>query len=280
MYAYVHPDIIPVAEAKLHISDLSIQRGYGIFDFFKINHGHIFFLNDYLDRFFASAATMRLPVPLTRDEIKQVVFSLLSKNNLAESGIKIILTGGYSEDGFQPATPNLIMVQNPLIIPSPEQLRKGIKIITHEYVRDVPGVKTINYTTGIWLLDRLRQENAADVLYYHNGLVSEFPRSNFFVVKQDNTVITAASNVLHGVTRKNVIELSKKKFRTVEGAITLDDVYSAKEAFLTSTTKRIVPIVQVNGNVIGTGTAGNVSTVLLQDLISLEEADRKNAPVR
>lgn len=274
MYVYLHPGIIPVSEARLHITDLAIQRGYGIFDFFKIDNGHVFFLEDYLDRFMASAATMRLEVPLTKNEIRDIIFTLVKKNNVPASGIKIILTGGYSEDGFQPGTPNLIMVQNPLVIPPTEQLLKGISIITHEYVRDVPGVKTINYTTGIWLLDRIKQANAADVLYYRDGLVSEFPRSNFFIVKSDNTVITPATNVLRGVTRKNVLTLSSIKFKTLEGDVTLDDVFAAKEAFLTSTTKRIVPITSVNGRIIGEGKAGEVSKALLRDLITLEQQDR------
>lgn len=275
MYAYIHPDIIDVSKATLHISDLSIQRGYGIFDFFKINSGHVFFLQDYLDRFYASAATMRLEVPLDREGITQLIFELVKRNNLPESGIKIILTGGYSTDGFQPGKPNMIMMQNPLVIPPTEQLLKGISVITYEYVRDVPGVKTINYTTGIWLLEKLREENAADVLYHHNGLVSEFPRSNFFIVRQDGTVVTAADNVLKGVTRKNVLALAKARGKVIEADITHEDVYTAREAFLTSTTKRIVPVIRVNDRVIGDGKAGATSQALLEDLIALEEEDRK-----
>jgi branched-chain amino acid aminotransferase len=274
MLSYIHPEIIDASKATLHISDLAIQRGYGIFDFFKINDGHVFFLNDYLDRFFSSAATMRLEVPLNRDELTTVIFDLVKRNNIRESGIKIILTGGYSEDGFQPGVPNLLMVHNPLVIPPTEQLLTGISIITYEYVRDVPGVKTINYTTGIWLLDKLRQENAADVLYHSNGLISEFPRSNFFIVKQDDTVVTATDNVLKGITRKNVLNLAKARGKVVEGEITHEDIYAAKEAFLTSTTKRIVPVVRVNDRIIGNGMAGSVSKALLSGLITLEESDR------
>jgi branched-chain amino acid aminotransferase len=274
MYAYIHPEIIPLANATLHVSDLSIQRGYGIFDFCKIKNGHIYFLNDYLDRFYQSAATMRLPVPLDRSDLAAMMIQLIRKNNIAESGLKVILTGGYSADGFQPGTPNLLLLQSPLTIPPQEQLLKGYKVITHEYVRDVPGVKTINYTTGIWLLEKMRQESADEVLYHSQGNVSEFPRSNFFIVTKDDQVITASSNVLKGVTRKNVLKLASSRFKTVEGNIALEDVYKAKEAFLTSTTKRIVPVIEVDHNVIGTGKAGEVSKILLNDLIALEEEDQ------
>ncbi|MBA4055981.1 MAG: amino acid aminotransferase, partial [Marivirga sp.] len=194
---------------------------------------------------------------------------------MPESGIKMILTGGYSADGYQPATPNLIMTQHKLSLPGQEQIGKGLKIITHEYGRELSEAKTINYTMGIWLIDKIKQSQASDVLYHQNGIVSEFPRCNFFIVKQDNTVVTASKNVLHGITRKNILSLAGKRYKAEEGMITLDDVYQAKETFLTSTTKRIVPIVQVDDKTIGNGKPGDVSLSLLEDLVNLENEDSK-----
>jgi branched-chain amino acid aminotransferase len=274
-FVYIHGEIVPAENAFLHINDLAIQRGYGIFDFFKISHGHAFFLNEYLHRFYHSAEAMRLPVPLHRDALTAVIRELVSKNDLPESGIKMILTGGYSIDGYQPGKPNLIITQSPLVLPDERVLEQGISIITHEYVRDLPGVKTINYSIGIWLLEKMRQHNAQDVLYHRSGIVSEFPRCNFFIVKQDGTVITPANFVLSGITRKNILALSSNRYKTEEGVVTLQDIEEAKEAFLTSTTKRIVPITNVNDRVVGTGKPGEVALTLLNDLITLEEEDRK-----
>lgn len=275
MYAFIHNEIVPLEKAFFHVSDLSIQRGYGVFDFLKIADGHAFFLDHYLDRFYHSAAVMRLTVPLERDELKTIIYRLIGKNDLKESGMKMILTGGYSPDGYQPAEPNLVITHHKLSLPPEELLREGVKIITHEYVRDIPGVKTINYTMGIWLIEKLKEANAVDVLYHRDEVVSEFPRSNFFIVKHDNTVVTPAENVLPGITRKNILRIAAGQYKAEEGTITLQDVYQAKEAFLTSTTKRIVPVVKVNDNVIGDGRPGEVSMALRQGIIALEEADRK-----
>ena len=271
MYVYLHNQIIPEEKAFLHIRDLSVQRGYGIFDFFKIKDGHAFFLDDYLNRFYNSAKTMHLEVPHQPDELKSILFQLIKKNNLAESGIKMILTGGYSTDGYQPADPNLIITQHLLTLPDKEQIEKGVKIITHDYVRDLPAAKTINYSMGIWLIDAIKKQNAYDVLYHQNNIVSEFPRCNFFIVKNDSTVVTPAHNVLHGITRKNILKLAAHKYTSAEVNITLDDIYQAKEAFLTSTTKRIVPIVQINNKIIGSGKPGPVTLSLLDNLIDLEQ---------
>ncbi len=273
MFTYLHNEIVPAEKAFLHVRDLSIQRGYGIFDFFKIQDGHPFFLDDYLERFYNSAKVMRLTVPHTPTELKSIIYKLIQKNNIAESGIKMILTGGYSEDGYQPAAPNLIITQHPLTLPGKEQIEKGVKIITHDYVRDLPTAKTINYSMGIWLINKIKEQEAYDVLYHQHNMVSEFPRCNFFIVRKDDTVVTAKDRVLQGITRKNILKLASTRYKTKEGTITLDDVYQAKEAFLTSTTKRIVPIVQINNTIINDGKPGSVSLSLLNDLILLEQDD-------
>lgn len=275
-FAFVRGEILPMEDAFLHISDLSIQRGYGVFDFFKVSNGHAFFLNDYLDRFYHSSAVMRLVVPYVTRDLRTIIQQLIRQNDMPESGIKMILTGGYSRDGYQPGESNLIITQQSLTLPGSDQIEKGIKVITYEYVRDFALAKTINYTMGIWLSKIVAEKGASDVLYYKNGVVSEFPRCNFFIVKKDGTVFTPDENVLLGVTRTKVLSLAAKNYRSETGKITFDDIRNAKEAFLTSTTKRIVPIVQIEDMIIGDGKPGPVTVSLLNHLIELEKADRRD----
>jgi len=274
-FAFVRGEIIPIEDAFLHISDLSIQRGYGVFDFFKVSKGHAFFFNDYLSRFYQSASVMRLTVPYVPRDLKTIIQQLIRQNDVPESGIKMILTGGYSRDGYQPGESNLVITQQPLTLPGSDQIEKGIKVITFEYVRDFALAKTINYTMGIWLSKMVAEKGADDVLYYKNGVVSEFPRCNFFIVKKDGTVVTPDENVLLGVTRMQVLNLATKHYRSQTGKITLDDIREAREAFLTSTTKRIVPIVQIDDMIVGDGKPGPVSLALLNHLIELEKTDRR-----
>ncbi|MBF9253691.1 aminotransferase class IV [Pontibacter sp. 172403-2] len=272
LYAFLRGEILPLDEAFLHVSDLSIQRGYGVFDFLKVQDGHPLFMNEYLARFYESARLMGLSVPVPDHTLKAAIHELILKNNLPLSGIKMILTGGYSANGYNPAAPNLIILQQPLSLPDQALVHKGIKIITHAYVRELAQAKTINYTMGIRLINEIKARGADDVLYHHEGIVTELPRCNFFIIKQDKTVATPGQDVLPGITRKHVLELAGSKYKTEEGTITLDDVFAAKEAFLTSTTKRILPVVQVDDMIIGDGKPGPVSLSLLADLISLEQA--------
>lgn len=270
LFAYNLGQFVPLSEASLHISDLAIQRGYGVFDFVKVQQGVPLFLDRYLDRFFRSAQLMHLPIPLHRDEMKEVIAELSRLNSLEVAGMKMILTGGYSEDGFTPVAPNLLITQTPLVLPSAQKVAQGIRVITHEYVREIPEVKTINYSTGIRMLQEQKARHADDVLYAKNGLISEFPRCNFFLVTADNTVVTPASNILHGITRYNVLALARRRYKTEVRDIHLQELREAKETFLTSTTKRVLPIVNINDMPIGTGKPGDASLRLLHDLIELE----------
>ena len=254
-YAIVNKELLPSDKASLRINDLAIQRGYGIFDFFKTLQGKPIFIEDHLDRFYQSASILQLPVPQTRDELKALFRELMQQNNMPDSGIRITLTGGYSPDGYTLSDPNLIITQQAL--PANQELHAtGIHLVTYPHQRQLPAAKSIDYLMAVWLQSFVKQQEAHDVLYHQNNTVSECPRSNFFLVTTDDKIITPGHHILKGVIRKQVLELAAGRFAVEEKAITLQDVYQAKEAFITSTTKNILPVVKVDTQVIGTGIPG------------------------
>ena len=273
LLAFYQGEYLPLDGLKIEASDLTVQRGYGAFDFLKSIGGKPLFLDRYLDRFANSAASMRLQLPFTKDEIRQAITGLMERNQIPDSGIKLILTGGPSADAYTPGKSVLFISQQPLTLPGPKVVEQGVSIITHEYARDLPEVKSINYLMGVWLQAKVEAAGAVDVLYQRGGVLSEFPRCNVFVVRQDGTLATPASGVLKGITRGNVLELARRRgIATDVGTVTVDDLLGGAEAFLTSTTKRIIPIVKVDGHAIGNGSPGPVSKSLLADLYELEKA--------
>lgn len=264
LYVWVNDSLLPSEEASVNISDLAVQRGYGIFDFFETVEGKPVFLEDHLDRFFRSAVLMRLGVKQGRDEIRNRIMELIKKNNLGDSGIKIILTGGFSPDGFSIAEPNLIITQQEFQIPR-AMLEKGISIITHEYQRQFSDAKTLDYLQAIWLQPVLKEKKADDVLYHSNGLLRECPRANFFIITKDNKVLTPGSEMLKGITRKHVLEISAGMYETEARDVSMDELRNAKEAFITSTTKNILPVVQIDGRTLGNGMPGEVTRTLAKE---------------
>ena len=266
-YVLINGDLIPNEEAKILITDLSIQRGYGIFDFLKTINGNPVFLNDHLNRFYFSAAELFLPVDLDREALKRLIQQLMDKNNLPDSGIRITLTGGYSEDGFTPAKPNVLITQSAFTYDK-ENFEKGTRLVTYEYQRQLPQVKTIDYLQAIRLQTFIKENNADDVLYHGVSGISECPRSNFFIVAANDEIITPAKNVLQGITRKNILSFSS--LTTKEAVIDLDQLAKVKEAFITSTTKIILPVLKINGKTIGDGKPGAVTREIFKQLLKYQ----------
>jgi branched-chain amino acid aminotransferase len=260
--AFFNGNFIEEEKVFLHVSDLAIQRGYGVFDFFKVVNGVPVFMNEHLERFLNSAAGLALDAGLSKTELANIAKGVINRNKIAYSGIKILLTGGYSADSYNPAKPNLIISQQPMTPRLGEVFEKGFRVITHEHVRELPEIKSINYITGVMLQRKLALAGAEDVLFHKNGEISEFPRSNFFVVMKDNKVITPAKNILKGITRMKTLAIARKHFSAEEGIITLDDIRNAREAFITSTSKQIIPVVRVDDVLINQGKPGDVTRFL------------------
>ena len=245
-YVFVNGSFLPEEQASLLVSDLAIQRGYGIFDFFKTVKGKSVFLDDHLERFYNSIAKMHLQIKQGPEEIKAILQTLQDKNSLPDSGIKMIVTGGYSEDGYTlPAVQNLIITQTPFVVPM-ELNTKGINLVTYDYQRPLSEMKTLDYSMAIWLQPYIKEHKADDVLYQHDGFVKECPRANFFIVTKDREVVTAKNNVLKGVIRKNILNLKDSGFKITERDYSLDELRHASEAFITSTTKHILPVKMID----------------------------------
>ena len=263
-YYSVNGKLVPKEEAALNVSDLTILRGYGLFDFFLVKKGQPLFFDDYLDRFERSAKLLHLEVPFSREELRQQIMQVIRANGQQEAGLKLVLTGGYSSDGYAPSKPNLIIVQSPLPVYPATKFEDGVKLMLHEYHRTLPTAKSINYIMGISLLPQMRAAGAEDVLFYFNGKICETTRANFFIVKNDDTIVTPGDDILAGVTRKKTLEIVRRHYRVEERELALEELKTAREAFITSSTKGIMPVVQADEVTIGNGKPGKVTQHLMK----------------
>ncbi|MFL5788639.1 MAG: aminotransferase class IV, partial [Flavisolibacter sp.] len=105
---------------------------------------------------------------------------------------------------------------------------------------------------AIWLQPLIKKNNADDVLYQNNDIVSECPRSNFFIVTKDNVIVTPGKNILKGISRMKLIEIAGEYFEVHERDVTTKDIMEAKEAFISSTTKLILPVNRIDEKVFDT----------------------------
>jgi len=263
MIKYVLNDqIVDQDKALVHVSDLALLRGYGVFDFFRMVGLKPLYIDDHLIRFFSSAEALRLKCPLSLQELKSIILRLIDINQIENSGIRIVLTGGASESGYSIGAPTLF-IRNEPITPLPEaHFKHGIKLISHEYQRDLPEVKSINYLTAIYKLPDIQHQGASDVLYHSGGKISEVSRSNFFIVDDQERIVTAGKGILKGINRKHVMHMAKDHYDVVEEDIFLPNLSKASEAFITGTTKKVMPVCQVDNINIGDGKPGKITREL------------------
>ena len=263
-YISINMELFLQSDAKLGVNDLSIQRGYGIFDFLKTIDNRPIFIDDHLSRFYRSATEMNLNLDVDLPAIKQAIHSLMDRNHLPNSAIKIILTGGYSEDGYAMSKPNLIITQVPFTMEDHKNLN-GLKLVTYPHQRQLPAVKTIDYIQAIRLRPHITKCDADDVLYHSNNFIGECPRANFFIVTDDE-IITPRENILSGIIRSKVLKLTIENYKMIERAINLDELGLAKEAFITSTTKHAHPVISIDGKSIGNGKPGKITGLVNEKL--------------
>ena len=262
-----------LTKEQIHFSvdDVGILRGYGIFDFFRVVRGVPVFIEDHLDRFENSARICGMEFPYTRDELKVIIHQLIRENKHPLGYIKMILTGGNTADGFLPGKPNLVILNNPLDNPPEEQYTKGVAIGIHQYQREFPEAKTTNYTMAIKWQKDWAEKGYMDVLYHDGQVISEVSRSNLFIVDEKGNLITSDKNVLHGVTRKKIIQLAKDRMPVEIRPVKLEEVLKAKEVFITSTNKKVMPVIQIGDQIIGNGKPGETAKALKK--IFLEYVD-------
>jgi len=253
-FCYANGKILRKNEIKVGITDLVMLRGYGAFDYMRTYYGVPFRINDYLERFENSAKGMKLKLPLNRKNIDSIINALLKKNKASvkkDFGIRLLLTGGYSLDSYLPAVkPNaFILIED---LPSyPEWWsERGIKLMLHEHSREMAKVKTTNYLTAIRLADERRKLKAQDTLYCSDGKILETTRNNFFLFHGD-TLVTSHDDILHGITRKTVVELALKKFKMEIREVLKEELTWCSESFITGTTRGITPVVQIDNIKIG-----------------------------
>ncbi len=269
-YSFVNDQFVPANNARINITDMAVQRGYGIFDFFKFINHQLIFIDDHLERLEKSAEAMRLTLPYSREEIINILKELIAKNDSPNGGIRVGVTAGYAPDGYSIVAPNFIITQQALTIA--DAIAAPVALMLHHHQRQLPHVKTIDYLMAVWLQPVIKQSGADEVLYHNNNSITECPRANFFIVDHNDTIITPKQNILAGITRKKIIAIAEKEFNIEIRDITPAEVYAAKEAFISSSTLNIKPVKAIDGNIINNGNAGNITTQLFNKLTALIKA--------
>ncbi|MCC6169202.1 MAG: aminotransferase class IV [Caldilineaceae bacterium] len=254
---YVNGVYVPAEQAALPMNDLGIVRGYGVFDLLRTYGYSPFRLRDHLLRLQRSATAIGIALPWSLGDLERIVLDTYARNRVADASIRIVVTGGPSSNMMTPQNnPSLVVMVQP-IAPSPVRCyTHGCKATTTRIERIMPTVKSLNYIGAIMAVSEAGKSGAVEAIYrdaYDH--LTEGTRANFFVFK-GNHLITPGEGILQGITRQAVLEAAPPEFDVIEAPIPYADLATVDEAFLTSTTKEVLPVVQVDDIRIGSGEVG------------------------
>jgi branched-chain amino acid aminotransferase len=264
---WVHPH-----EATLSINDVAVLRGYSAFEALRTYNQRPFHLDQHLNRLYRSAELIELQIPWSRQQIRDIVHELISRNTYKNASIRLLVTGGETEDSILPVgKPTLAVLITPLGERDMQRFARGYKVITTSLQRVAPEAKTTSYLAAIRALKDASRRGADDALFVNEqGHVLEGTRSNFFVFR-GNTLVTPRAEILMGITRNVVLELAQGRFPIEERPIPLEELLQVDEAFMTGSSREIMPVVQIDDLVIGNGRPGKRTYELEQRFIEMVE---------
>ncbi len=275
---YVDGKFVSADDAVIPVNDLALLRGYGVFDFLRTYNGAPLFLEDHIERLEQSAKQIDLDLLWSKKQLIDIVTQTLSKNNFRESSIRIVVTGGSSPDFITPqGKPRLLVLVTPLPQKPQWWYLDGVKIITIYSRRNIPGAKSIDYIPAAIALKQAREKNAIEAVYVnHDRYVLEGTTSNLFIFCGDR-LVTPGKAILKGITRKVVLMLAAKNDKPEIRDISVKELLTADEVFITGSTKEIVPVVKVDDTTIGDGKPGH-RTRTMMDTFAAYTAEQAMSP--
>lgn len=274
MKIYMNNKLVDREEAKVSVFDHGLLYGDGIFEGIRLYDGCVFKLKEHLERLQLSAKAIMLEMPWTNQEMADAVCETCRANNLKSGYIRLVVTRGEGSLGLSIKNcndPQLIIIADTIQLYPHEFYEQGLRIITVPTRRCSPAalppaVKSLNY------LNNILAKIEAQHLGYHEaimlndeGYVAECTGDNIFILQKGELLTPFTSTgALKGITRDTVLEIAKDLgIRWREANMTRYDVWNAEEVFLTGTAAEIIPIVEIDARIIGSGKPGKTTAGFL-----------------
>jgi branched-chain amino acid aminotransferase len=270
-------------DAKVSVFDHGLLYGDGIFEGIRAYNGRVFKLKEHIDRLFYSAKAILLELPMSHAQLMKATIETCRKNKLRDGYIRLVVTRGVGSLGLNPRSckkPSVIIIAGSIQLYPPEFYAKGLTIITVPTTRNLhsalnPAIKSLNYLNNI--LAKIEANNGGceeAVMLNAEGFVAECTGDNLFIVKNGELFTPPLSaGALYGITRQTVIELAQAAgLKVSEPNLTRYDLFNADECFLTGTGAELIPVVKIDGRVIGSGKPGALTRKLVADYHALTKA--------
>jgi branched-chain amino acid aminotransferase len=285
MKVYINGKFYEKNQAKISVFDHGLLYGDGVFEGIRSYNRLVFKLREHIDRLFESAQSIMLEIPLAKEQLIKAVISTLKENGLRDAYIRLLVTRGEGDLGLDPRKcrghTTIIIITDKIALYPEKFYKEGLKIITVPTVRNLPEalnpqIKSLNYLNNI--LAKIEAVNAGydeAIMLDSLGYVAECTGDNIFIVKRRHLYTPPqCMGTLRGITRDTVLEIARaNKIPVHEHVITRHEVYISDECFLTGTAAEIIPVVNVDGRLIGTAKPGKLTLSLMKKFKELTKKE-------
>lgn len=263
-YVNINGSVTKAAEAKISIFDRGFLYGDSVYEVTYSENNSVLFFDEHLDRLFNSAHLLDMNFFISREEIIKEVLKTLSVAKIARAYIRIIVTRGETQINLDPSVStcnNLVIIVRPQAEYPPELYEKGLNLAIVSVLRNDkkstdPNAKSGNYLNNVMAMAEAKRLGAMDAIMVNQaGNITEGSTFNIWAVKNGNIhTPPLKSGLLKGITRAKVIEICQKNdIPIIFDEFTPDFILNADEAFITSSTKGIMPIYKINEQIFGKG---------------------------
>ncbi len=274
MKVYIDGQLRDEADATISVFDHGLLYGDGVFEGIRMYHNRIFKLREHIERLYWSAKAILLEIPMTPEQIMEACLETCRANGLREGYIRLIVTRGKGTLGLDPRRcpkPSIIIIAATIQLYPESVYQEGMVIATVPTTRMLvnsvnPAIKSLNYLNNILARIEANLIGVEEAIMLNSeGYVAECTGDNIFIVQKGKLYTPPLSaGALYGITRNTVIECAKNMgIQVGEPNLTRYDIYTADEMFLTGTAAEMVPVVKVDGRVIGNGKPGPMTAQLL-----------------
>ena len=279
---YVNGEYLPEEEAKISVFDRGFLFADAVYEVTSVLEGHLVDNRGHLARLRRSLDALRIPMPLDEGEIEAVQRTLIERNRLQNGIVYMQVTRGAADRDFpypREATPSLVMFTQARPLIDVPAARDGIKVISVPDIRWARrDIKTVGLLAQVMAKQKALDAGVHDAWLVQDGKVTEGSSNNAYIVNADGRIVTRrlGNEILHGVTRATVLDLSQQSNIVVEErAFTLEEAYAAREAFVTSASIFVLPVVEIDGRRIGDGAPGPIARRLRTLYIEAARAGAK-----
>lgn len=277
---YVNGEYLPEEDAKISVFDRGFLFADGVYEVSSVIDGKLVDNAAHIARLDRSLTEMKMDWPCTREELVQVQREIIRRNDLKEGVVYWQITRGAVDRDFafpKNATPSLVMFSQARAVVDTPAAKTGISVITVPDIRWARrDIKTVQLLASSMAKQAALDAGAQDAWLVQNGYVTEGSSNNVFIITGDGHIVTRqlSSDILHGITRRVVLELAEREGLAVEiRAFTPGEAYGAAEAFITSASSFVMPVVKIDGHEVGSGMPGPVVTKLRQLYIEIAKAE-------